>query len=180
MGRVGCGSAGWGRQVGHASTQPSLWRLACLLPQVDKVKAATALVKQQRPDLFVEGEWEALNATHRLGGMQHTAGRAVGLPAGLPACHPCQPYHVVCAPCVLLPVPLQAPSSTTPPWTPPAVQSLPTFCTAPCTAGPIQYDAAVDPAVAAQKISFTSEVAGKASVCIFPDLNTGNNTYKVR
>ena len=56
-------------------------------------------------------------------------------------------------------------------------------CTAPyCTAtaaGPIQYDAAVDPAVAATKIKGASEVAGRANVCIFPDLNTGNNTYKV-
>lgn len=43
--------------------------------------------------------------------------------------------------------------------------------------GPIQYDAAVDPIVGKQKLS-DSEVAGKASVLIFPDLNTGNNTYK--
>jgi phosphate acetyltransferase len=43
--------------------------------------------------------------------------------------------------------------------------------------GPIQYDAAVDPAVGKQKIP-GSEVAGEASVLIFPDLNTGNNTYK--
>ncbi|PSF34548.1 phosphate acetyltransferase [Aphanothece hegewaldii CCALA 016] len=43
--------------------------------------------------------------------------------------------------------------------------------------GPIQYDAAVDVAVAAQKMP-GSEVAGQASVFIFPDLNTGNNTYK--
>ncbi|MCF2487199.1 phosphate acetyltransferase [Dyadobacter sp. CY347] len=43
--------------------------------------------------------------------------------------------------------------------------------------GPIQYDAAVDPIVGNQKLS-NSEVAGKASVLIFPDLNTGNNTYK--
>jgi len=43
--------------------------------------------------------------------------------------------------------------------------------------GPIQYDAAVDPIVGKQKMS-ESEVAGKASVLIFPDLNTGNNTYK--
>jgi phosphate acetyltransferase len=43
--------------------------------------------------------------------------------------------------------------------------------------GPIQYDAAVDPIVGRQKMS-GSEVAGKASVLIFPDLNTGNNTYK--
>ncbi|MCK9197084.1 MAG: phosphate acetyltransferase [Syntrophales bacterium] len=44
-------------------------------------------------------------------------------------------------------------------------------------AGPIQYDAAVDPAVGAQKMP-GSDVAGQASVLIFPDLNTGNNTYK--
>jgi phosphate acetyltransferase len=43
--------------------------------------------------------------------------------------------------------------------------------------GPIQYDAAVDPDVGQQKMP-GSEVAGKASVLIFPDLNTGNNTYK--
>ena len=43
--------------------------------------------------------------------------------------------------------------------------------------GPIQYDAAVDPAVAATKLQ-GSPVAGQASVLIFPDLNTGNNTYK--
>jgi phosphate acetyltransferase len=44
--------------------------------------------------------------------------------------------------------------------------------------GPIQYDAAVDPVVAKQKVKGQSEVAGRATVCIFPDLNTGNNTYK--
>jgi phosphate acetyltransferase len=43
--------------------------------------------------------------------------------------------------------------------------------------GPIQYDAAVDLAVAQEKMP-DSEVAGRASVFIFPDLNTGNNTYK--
>ncbi len=43
--------------------------------------------------------------------------------------------------------------------------------------GPIQYDAAVDPVVAAAKLP-GSEVAGRATVLIFPDLNTGNNTYK--
>ncbi len=43
--------------------------------------------------------------------------------------------------------------------------------------GPIQYDAAVDPIVGRQKLP-NSEVAGQASVLIFPDLNTGNNTYK--
>ncbi|MCK0204476.1 phosphate acetyltransferase [Ornithobacterium rhinotracheale] len=43
--------------------------------------------------------------------------------------------------------------------------------------GPIQYDAAVDANVGRQKMP-DSEVAGQASVLIFPDLNTGNNTYK--
>lgn len=43
--------------------------------------------------------------------------------------------------------------------------------------GPIQYDAAVDPSVGKHKMP-DSEVAGQASVLIFPDLNTGNNTYK--
>lgn len=43
--------------------------------------------------------------------------------------------------------------------------------------GPIQYDAAVDPVVGKQKLP-NSAVAGQASVLIFPDLNTGNNTYK--
>ncbi|MEU1630210.1 phosphate acetyltransferase [Streptomyces sp. NPDC020096] len=43
--------------------------------------------------------------------------------------------------------------------------------------GPIQYDAAVDRAVAATKLP-GSAVAGQATVLIFPDLNTGNNTYK--
>jgi phosphate acetyltransferase len=44
-------------------------------------------------------------------------------------------------------------------------------------AGPIQYDAAVEPAVATAKLP-DSAVAGRATVFIFPDLNTGNNTYK--
>jgi phosphate acetyltransferase len=44
-------------------------------------------------------------------------------------------------------------------------------------AGPIQYDAAVDPLVASTKLP-DSPVAGRATVLIFPDLNTGNNTYK--
>ncbi|WP_431246743.1 phosphate acetyltransferase [Leifsonia xyli] len=44
-------------------------------------------------------------------------------------------------------------------------------------AGPIQYDAAADAAVGAAKMP-GSEVAGRATVFIFPDLNTGNNTYK--
>jgi phosphate acetyltransferase len=43
--------------------------------------------------------------------------------------------------------------------------------------GPMQYDAAVDESVARSKMP-DSEVAGQATVCIFPDLNTGNNTYK--
>jgi phosphate acetyltransferase len=43
--------------------------------------------------------------------------------------------------------------------------------------GPIQYDAAVDAGVAGTKLP-GSEVAGNATVFIFPDLNTGNNTYK--
>ncbi|SCE75668.1 phosphate acetyltransferase [Micromonospora haikouensis] len=43
--------------------------------------------------------------------------------------------------------------------------------------GPIQYDAAIDPHVAATKLP-DSAVAGRATVFIFPDLNTGNNTYK--
>ncbi len=43
--------------------------------------------------------------------------------------------------------------------------------------GPLQYDAAIDAGVAAAKMP-GSEVAGHATVFIFPDLNTGNNTYK--
>ncbi|PZF64365.1 phosphate acetyltransferase [Curtobacterium sp. MCBD17_013] len=43
--------------------------------------------------------------------------------------------------------------------------------------GPIQYDAAADPTVARAKMP-DSPVAGRATVFIFPDLNTGNNTYK--
>ncbi len=45
------------------------------------------------------------------------------------------------------------------------------------TEGPIQYDAAIDISVARTKMPH-SEVAGKATIFIFPDLNTGNNTYK--
>jgi phosphate acetyltransferase len=44
-------------------------------------------------------------------------------------------------------------------------------------AGPIQYDAAADPTVGASKMP-GSPVAGHATVFVFPDLNTGNNTYK--
>ncbi|WP_223694345.1 phosphate acetyltransferase [Leifsonia poae] len=43
--------------------------------------------------------------------------------------------------------------------------------------GPLQYDAAADAAVGAAKLP-GSAVAGRATVFIFPDLNTGNNTYK--
>lgn len=43
--------------------------------------------------------------------------------------------------------------------------------------GPIQYDAAIDASVARKKLP-NSEVAGHATIFIFPDLNTGNNTYK--
>jgi phosphate acetyltransferase len=43
--------------------------------------------------------------------------------------------------------------------------------------GPIQYDAAIEPTVATAKLP-DSQVAGRATVFVFPDLNTGNNTYK--
>ena len=43
--------------------------------------------------------------------------------------------------------------------------------------GPLQYDAAVDASVAKTKLP-GSQVGGRATVFIFPDLNTGNNTYK--
>ena len=43
--------------------------------------------------------------------------------------------------------------------------------------GPLQYDAAIDPEVARTKLP-NSKVAGRATVFTFPDLNTGNNTYK--
>lgn len=43
--------------------------------------------------------------------------------------------------------------------------------------GPIQFDAASNMSIASSKLP-GSEVAGQATVFIFPDLNTGNNTYK--
>ncbi len=43
--------------------------------------------------------------------------------------------------------------------------------------GPMQYDAAIDANVAKTKLP-GNDVAGQATVFIFPDLNTGNNTYK--
>ena len=43
--------------------------------------------------------------------------------------------------------------------------------------GPIQYDAAIDPTVAAKKAP-ESAVAGRANVFIFPDLSSGNIGYK--
>ncbi len=43
--------------------------------------------------------------------------------------------------------------------------------------GPIQYDAAIDESVGRKKMP-NSRVAGRATIFIFPDLNTGNNTYK--
>lgn len=43
--------------------------------------------------------------------------------------------------------------------------------------GPLQFDASIDPVVAAKKLP-DSSVAGKATVFIFPDLNTGNTAYK--
>ena len=43
--------------------------------------------------------------------------------------------------------------------------------------GPMQYDAAIDPEVAKKKLP-QSKIAGRATVFVFPDLNTGNNTYK--
>jgi len=43
--------------------------------------------------------------------------------------------------------------------------------------GPIQYDAASNMSIASTKLP-GSQVAGQATVFIFPDLNTGNNTYK--
>lgn len=58
-----------------------------------------------------------------------------------------------------------------------ATQLVRTMCPELKIEGPIQYDAAVDPRVARTKLP-NSEVAGRANVLVFPDLNTGNNTYK--
>lgn len=44
--------------------------------------------------------------------------------------------------------------------------------------GPLQYDAAINPDIAKLKVKGETRVAGKATVLVFPDLNTGNNTYK--
>ena len=44
----------------------------------------------------------------------------------------------------------------------------------------MQYDAAVDPEVARTKVKGQSQVAGRATVLIVPDLNTGNIVYKAR
>ncbi len=43
--------------------------------------------------------------------------------------------------------------------------------------GPLQFDAAISPEVAKTKLP-ASKVAGQANVFVFPDLNTGNTTYK--
>lgn len=45
--------------------------------------------------------------------------------------------------------------------------------------GFVQYDAAVDPSVAATKVKGHTEVAGQANVLVFPNLNSGNVAYKV-
>lgn len=46
-------------------------------------------------------------------------------------------------------------------------------------AAPMQYDAAVDPSIAATKVKGHTEVAGQANVLVFPNLNSGNVAYKV-
>lgn len=58
-----------------------------------------------------------------------------------------------------------------------ASEILTTNCPDLAIAGPIQYDAAVDPKVGKRKLP-NNPVAGQANVLIFPDLDTGNNTYK--
>ena len=44
---------------------------------------------------------------------------------------------------------------------------------------PVQYDAAVDPVIAKTKVKEDSQVAGRATVLVVPDLNVGNIVYKV-
>jgi len=58
-----------------------------------------------------------------------------------------------------------------------AKEMIPQYCPGLKLEGPMQYDTAVDLETAKTKMP-DSEVAGKATVFIFPDLNTGNNTYK--
>ena len=45
--------------------------------------------------------------------------------------------------------------------------------------GELQLDAAIDPAVAAKKVPRESEVAGKANILIFPELNAANIAVKM-
>lgn len=45
--------------------------------------------------------------------------------------------------------------------------------------GEFQLDAAIDPAVAAKKVGRESDVAGRANVLIFPDLNSANLAVKI-
>jgi phosphate acetyltransferase len=135
-------------------------------PAVDKVAAAAALVQQRRPELAVEGPIQVRAARRRRRGppalrqLQHCSCPCSAPPApprALSSSLVCINRHAV-LPCI----------AHAPFWTP----LLPPLLL------PVQYDAAVDPVVAAQKIKGESLVAGRASVLIFPDLNTGNNVYK--